>query len=78
LPLEEAGDGAEKKNKIKAFREGWAWTERKWSKVTADTGIGNPKAATAEKGKRFFEAVTQKMAGLLVELAKADIADLYE
>jgi len=78
LPLEEAGDGAEKKNKIKAFREGWAWTERKWSKVTADTGIGNPIASTAEKGKRFFEAITQKMAGLLVELAKADVKDMYE
>lgn len=78
LPLEEAGDGAEKKIKIKAFREGWAWTERKWSKVTADTGIGNPIASTAEKGKRFFEAITQKMAGLLVELAKADTEDLYE
>ncbi len=78
LPLDEAGDGAERKNKIKAFREGWAWTERKWSQVTADTGIGNPKAATAEKGMRYFEAVTQKMAALMVELAETDVKELYE
>ncbi len=77
LPLEQAGDGAEKKNKIEAFREGWAWTERKWSRVTADTGIGNPKSATAEKGKRFFEAVTQKMATLLTDLAATDAKNLY-
>jgi creatinine amidohydrolase len=78
LPLEEAGDGAERKNKIKAFHEGWAWAERKWSQVTADTGVGFPKASTAEKGKRFFEAVTKKMAGLMVAVAKADVKDLYE
>lgn len=78
LSLEEAGDGNEKKNKIKAFREGWAWAERKWSEVTEDTGIGNPKAASAEKGKRFFEDVTKKMAGLMIDLAVADVKDLYE
>jgi creatinine amidohydrolase len=78
LSLEEAGDGNEKKNKIKAFREGWAWAERKWSEVTEDTGIGNPKAATAEKGKYFFEDVTKKMAGLMIDLAVADVKDLYE
>lgn len=78
LPLEEAGDGAEKKNKIRAFHEGWAWAERKWSQVTADTGIGNPIASTAQKGERFFEYVTQKLGKLMVDIAKANPQDLYE
>lgn len=78
LPLTEAGDGKAKKNKIKAFSEGWVWTERPWSKVTADTGIGNPKAATKEKGERYFKAVTEKIANLLIELASADTKKLYE
>lgn len=78
LPLDQAGDGQAKKWKVTAFREGWAWAERKWSQVTEDTGIGNPKQATAEKGRRYFEAVTQKIAGFFVELAQADPADLYE
>jgi creatinine amidohydrolase len=78
LPLEEAGDGKEKKNKIKAFREGWAWAERKWSQVTEDTGIGNPKAATAEKGERFFRDVTIKLAELILDLTNADIHNIYE
>lgn len=78
LPLEEAGDGKERKSKIKGFKEGWAWTERKWSQVTEDTGIGNPKAATAEKGERFFKAVTEKMGGFIAELAASDVDDLYE
>lgn len=78
LPKEEWGDGKEKKNKIKAFREGWVWAERKWSKVSADTGIGNPHAATKEKGERFFTDVTQKMGDMLYALSQADIEDLYE
>jgi creatinine amidohydrolase len=77
-PLKEAGDGIEKKNKIKEFSEGWVWVERKWSQVTADTGVGNPKASTKEKGERFFKAITEKMAELLVKLAKTDTSNLYE
>ncbi|AVR45130.1 amidase [Christiangramia fulva] len=77
-PLEEAGDGREKKSKISAIREGWAWSERKWSAVTDDTGIGNPKKAMKEKGERFFQAVCKKLAELFVEVSKVEINDRYE
>jgi creatinine amidohydrolase len=77
LPLEEAGDGKELKSKIKGIREGWAWSERKWSMVTEDTGIGNPKRATQEKGQKFFHAVTEKMAELFVEMSNVDISNRY-
>ncbi len=78
LPKEKWGDGKEKKNKIKAFNEGWVWAERKWSKISEDTGIGNPILATKEKGEQFFKAVTEKMANLFYEISKADIENLYE
>ncbi|MGC6421995.1 MAG: creatininase family protein [Flavobacteriaceae bacterium] len=77
LPIEEAGLGEEKKNTIQAFREKWAWTERKWSQVTADTGIGNPRLSTAEKGKRFFDDVTDAIGNLLFELAQLQPGQLY-
>lgn len=75
--LKEAGDGVERKSKITGIHEGWAWAERKWSKVTADTGIGNPKKATREKGEKFFKAVTQQIGNLIIEMDKADIQNLY-
>src|SRR5690606_18814661 len=37
LPLDKAGKGKAEKIKIKGLQEGWAWTERKWSRITADT-----------------------------------------
>ncbi|MCU0404511.1 MAG: creatininase family protein [Chitinophagaceae bacterium] len=78
LSLQEAGAGHERKNRIQGVREGWAWMERKWSQVTEDTGIGNPYKATPEKGERYFKAVTEKISGLLVDLASANRNDLYE
>lgn len=78
LPLQEAGKGNAKKTIIKEFSEGWAWAERKWSQVTEDTGIGDPSFSTKEKGAHFFEAVTQKIADLMVALASADKDNLYQ
>ena len=76
-PLAEAGDGASKRFRIRALRE-WAWAQRAWSQVSADTGIGDPAAATAAKGAAFLAAVTQELGQFLVELAAADPHDLYE
>jgi len=78
LPLSEAGEGKEHKIKIKSIRDGVGWTERRWSEVTEDTGIGDPRQASAEKGERFFKDITRKMADLFVEIAEADLNDLYE
>jgi creatinine amidohydrolase len=76
-PLSEAGDGAAKKFRISGIREGWAWAERKWSQVTKDTGVGDPRQANADKGERYFKAATEKVAAFFLEVAQADVKDLY-
>lgn len=78
LPLSEAGAGKEKRHKIKDFSEGWAWSERKWSQITEDTGVGNPAFSTKEKGEQYFNDVTTKIGKFLVALAKSDVNNLYE
>ena len=78
LPRKEWGQGKERKNSIKAFEEGWTWSERPWSKITADTGVGNPKEATTEKGKSFFDITCQKMSALFVDIAESNIDKLYK
>jgi creatinine amidohydrolase len=77
-PLSEAGEGKGKKFKIRALNEKWAWAERRWSQVTQDTGIGNPWKASAEKGKKCYHEIIEKISTLLTELAAADISNLYE
>ena len=77
-PLEEAGPGREKHFTVTAFREGWAWAPRQWTRISDDTGVGDPRRATAAKGEAFFQAVTKRIASFLVELAAADPDALYE
>ena len=77
LPLDEAGSGAERKARIAGLREGWAWAPRRWTAISGDTGVGDPSAATADKGAAFFRAVSERIGGFLVELAAADPDDLY-
>lgn len=76
-PLTEAGPGAARPWKIRALREGWAWAPRQWTKVTGDTGVGNPQGATPEKGARYVQDITRRIADFLIELAAADPDDLY-
>ncbi len=78
LPLSQAGSGLSKQINIKGIQEGWAWTERKWSRVTDDTGIGNPLKATKEKGEKYFNDVVDKVAQLFIDIANSDINDLYK
>ena len=77
-PLAEAGPGAEKRARVEGLREGWAWAPRRWTQVSADTGVGDPAGSSAEAGARFYRAVTERIGGYLVELAAADTEDLYE
>ena len=77
-PLSEAGPGRARRFKVAGLREGWAWAPRQWRQVTDDTGVGDPAKATAEKGRSYVEAVSEKIAGFLVELARADTAQMYE
>ena len=76
-PLAEAGDGAERPFRVAALREGWAWSPRDWRKMTTDTGVGDPRAATPERGAAFVDAAARRIADYLVELAAMDPADPY-
>ena len=41
---------------------------RHWDEVSADTGIGNPRRSTPEKGERYVKAVVEQITELLVEM----------
>jgi creatinine amidohydrolase len=77
-PLSEAGSGRARPSRLRGIREGWAWAPRRWTQVTADTGIGNPAKATAEKGAAYVGAAVERIGDFLVELAALKLDDLYE
>lgn len=77
-PLSEAGEGRARRARLTALREGWAWAPRPWTRVTDDTGVGDPRAASAGKGERYLNAVCDRIASLLCELDVIDPARMYE
>ena len=78
LPRAQWGEGQEKKPTLKAMRERWAWAPRPWSRISPDTGTGDPRAATADKGRAYFGRLSARFAQYLIELAKTAREDLYE
>lgn len=77
-PLGEAGSGTARGFALPGLRDGWVWAERHWSQVTDDTGVGDPRPATADKGRRFLDAVAANIATFLTALAAADLGNMYE
>jgi creatinine amidohydrolase len=77
-PLGEAGRGEARQFRVRGFREGWAWTPRRWVDVTDDTGVGDPAEATPEKGARYMAEVVARLAEFLRELAETEVGELYQ
>ena len=68
VELQEAGRGERIPFALESLAQPGVWTPRPWSNSHPDTGSGDPTRATADKGERFFQAVTTAIADLLVEL----------
>jgi len=67
--LDAAGPGEKRPFGLAAMKACGAWTPRPWSQVHPDTGSGDPRGATAEKGAAYFKAITEALADLVVEFA---------
>lgn len=71
--LAEAGEGRSGGFAAETLRRGVAWVPRRWDRVSHDTGIGNPSAATAEKGARYADAVSDDYAELMRDMMADDL-----
>lgn len=75
-PLHTAGDGATRQFNVKGFQQGWAWTQRPWTKITKDTGSGDPALSNPEKGRQFLEQTIQTIAEFFTEISGRTIDEL--
>ena len=51
------------------------WAPRDWTSLTRDTGVGDPRQATAHKGQRIFTMLVNAVTEVLVQLSKAKRGD---
>jgi creatinine amidohydrolase len=71
------GTGAAHPSVFAGVRAGWAWLPRRWTQVTADTGVGNPAEATAAQGEAFLAQAVERIAAFCEALATADPGALW-
>lgn len=76
VDLSVAGSGVSVNFALESLRSRTAWLPRNWQAVSSDTGIGDPRGATAEKGRAYSQAVVAKYVQLLNELASCE--QIYE
>ncbi len=78
IKIQEAGKGKSNGFKLECMQSGLLWTPRNWSKVSVDTGIGNPQNATPEKGKQCYDLIVHKISEALKELSIINPGDIYK
>lgn len=75
--LELADEGAARPTRFEAVNRGWVSITRPWHLATTNTGLGDPRAATAEKGRRLMDALVERLAQFLTDLAAAPIDEKF-
>jgi creatinine amidohydrolase len=77
LKPELADDGAAKPTKFEAINRGWVSITRPWHLLSKNTGVGDPRSATAEKGRKLMDILTERIGRFLVELANAPMDETF-
>jgi len=75
--LDQAGPGQPRPCRLTAVQQGWVSITRPWHLLTTDTGVGDPRAATAEKGHRLLAILRQRLGDFLVQLARSPLDDRF-
>src|SRR5262249_30917336 len=72
-----ADDGAARPSRFEAINRGWVSITRPWHLVSANTGLGDPRAASAEKGRQLMDRLGERLSGFLTELAAAPMDETF-
>jgi creatinine amidohydrolase len=77
VKLELADDGAARPTRFEAINRGWVNITRPWHLATKNTGMGNPAAASTEKGHRLVDLLVERLGQFLIELAGAPMDETF-
>jgi len=67
--LDRASDGATRESDFEAINNGWVKITRPWHLLTKDSTSGDPRRATAEKGRRYVELTVERISDFLIKLS---------
>ncbi|MBM4071206.1 MAG: creatininase family protein [Planctomycetes bacterium] len=77
LVPEQADAGAAQPTRFDAINRGWVSITRPWHLATTNTGMGNPAAASADKGRKLMDVLVERLGDFLVDLAGAEVDERF-
>jgi creatinine amidohydrolase len=77
LKMELADAGEEKPTRLDAVNRGWITITRPWHLATTNTGLGDPRRATAEKGAKLMNALVERLGRFLVDLTSLPMTETF-
>jgi creatinine amidohydrolase len=72
-----ADAGVAAQTRFEAINRGWVSITRPWHLLTTNTGVGNPHAATAVKGRQLMDVIVPRLSTFLTELSAAELDDRF-
>lgn len=75
--LEWADEGKVKEPVLNSLKNKQVWVTRPWHLLTTNSGYGNPKKATAEKGEKIVEETTSRIAEIIKELSETRVNETF-
>ncbi|MBI4553599.1 MAG: creatininase family protein [Candidatus Latescibacteria bacterium] len=70
---EDADAGTVRSTRFDGINAGWAAITRPWHLLTTNSGVGDPRKGTREKGERFVEVAVDRLARFITELSNAEM-----
>ena len=77
VAMDQADPGSMAPNRFDAVNHGWVEITRPWHLLTTNSGAGDPRPATAEKGQRLTDLVVDRLANFLAELSASAIDETF-
>jgi len=77
VELQHAQKALARSFRFEALNKGWVQTSRKFARLNDFCAVGDPANASAEKGKRYLDLVCQRISEFLVELAEAEVDEVF-
>ena len=77
VAADEADAGAVRLTRFEAINRGWVEITRPWHLLTTNSGSGDPRAASAEKGRAVTDLVAERIGGFLCELATSSVDETF-
>jgi creatinine amidohydrolase len=77
VTLGRADAGTKAPSRFEAVERGWVEITRPWHLLTTNSGAGDPRKATAEKGRALTAIVVERLVGFLRELAASPIDEAF-